>query len=78
VTREGLARARFDKRGRQLPDTGHGCGCAQCARSNAARYERRSDPARDGGEWNSLRRRLVRFVRSLLGRVPAPGRIQSA
>ena len=49
--------ARFDKDGKQLPDTGHGCGCRLCAISNAPRYERRDDPqdrvyfsALDGGD----------------------------
>lgn len=59
---------RFDKHGRQLADTGHGCGCQLCARANAPRYERRSDAEReDGGpSWSPLRRRLNRIVRSLL------------
>src|ERR1700694_1105446 len=26
---------RYDKHGRQLPDTGHGCGCKLCAASDA-------------------------------------------
>jgi len=60
-----LAQARFDKQGRRLPDTGHGCGCRLCAESNEPRYERRTT-ARSGGEWGcewgSLQRRLVRFV----------------
>jgi hypothetical protein len=60
-----LAHVRYDKLGRRLPDTGHGCGCGLCADSNAPRYERRSDPGRDGAEWGSLQRRLVKFVRSL-------------
>jgi hypothetical protein len=57
--------ARFDKNGRRLPDTGHGCGCQLCADSNAPRYERRQDPARAAQRWNPLRRRLVRIVRNL-------------
>ncbi len=36
--------ARYDKRGRRLPDTGRGCGCRQCEVANAPRYERRSEP----------------------------------
>ena len=60
-----MAQARFDKQGRQLPDTGHGCGCRLCADANAPRYERRRDPAREGGQWGSLQRRLVRFVHGL-------------
>src|SRR5438034_5447575 len=40
----GEMQARFDKDGKQLPDTGHGCGCRLCAISNAPRYERRDDP----------------------------------
>jgi hypothetical protein len=56
--------ARFNKVGKRLPDTGHGCGCELCARSNAPRYERRRD-ARSAGPWGPLRRRLVQLVRSL-------------
>ncbi|TMC91926.1 MAG: hypothetical protein E6J12_04060 [Chloroflexi bacterium] len=59
-----MAHARFDKLGRRLPDTGHGCGCSLCAESNAPRYERRVDAMREGGEWGSLQRRIARFVRS--------------
>ena len=57
--------ARFDKFGRRLPDTGHGCGCTLCAASNAPRYERRSEQRGDMGHWTPLRRRLVRFLRTL-------------
>ncbi len=61
-----MTRARFDKHGRNLPDTGRGCGCGLCAASDAAPYERRSDPARIGGEtWSPLQRRLARLVRVL-------------
>lgn len=57
---------RLDKHGRQLPDTGHGCGCKLCAQTNAPRYERRSEPHDTArGLWSPLRRRLMRFVRSL-------------
>jgi hypothetical protein len=48
-----------------MPDTGRGCGCGLCADSNAPRYERRTDPTREGAEWSSLQRRLVRFVHGL-------------
>jgi hypothetical protein len=58
--------ARFDKHGKQLPDTGHGCGCKLCADANAPRYERRAEAGRpDRAAWSPLRRRLVRLVRSL-------------
>ena len=60
-----MAHARFDKQGRRLPDTGHGCGCSMCAESNAPRYERRVEGTRSGGEWGGLRRSLVRLVRGL-------------
>jgi len=56
--------ARFDKRGRRLPDTGHGCGCKLCAESNAPRYERRHSSERSAA-WSPLRRRLARVVRTL-------------
>jgi hypothetical protein len=62
-----LAQARFDKQGRRLPDTGHGCGCRLCAEANAPRYERRSGPERSG-EWGSLQRWLMRLVHGLGGR----------
>jgi hypothetical protein len=60
-----MAQVRYDKEGRRLPDTGHGCGCGLCADSNAPRYERRRDPTRSSAEWGSLQRRLVRFVHGL-------------
>jgi hypothetical protein len=56
--------ARFDKHGRRLPDTGRGCGCSQCADSNAAPYERRGG-GRAAGIWSPLRRRLSLMLRSL-------------
>jgi len=55
--------ARFDKHGRQLPDTGRGCGCQQCADANAARYERRQEAERGMVAWSPLRRRLASLVR---------------
>jgi len=58
--------ARFDKRGKRLPDTGHGCGCTLCAASNAPRYERRQEMREDEeGGWSPLRRGLVRLIRNL-------------
>jgi hypothetical protein len=57
--------ARFDKRGRRLPDTGRGCGCQQCAESNAARYERRQGE-RGLGTWEPWQRRLLIAVSGLL------------
>ena len=69
-----MAQARFDKQGRRLPDTGRGCGCQMCAESDAPRYERRAEAARNGGEWSRLRRGLVRLVRS----VASSGRPQTA
>jgi len=63
-----LAQARFDKQGRRLPDTGHGCGCRLCAETNAPRYERRhADPERSG-DWGRLQRWAVRLVQQVLGR----------
>jgi len=56
--------ARFDKFGKRLPDTGHGCGCELCARSNAPRYERRHD-ARVAGSWGPFKRRLAKIARSV-------------
>jgi hypothetical protein len=53
---------RFDKDGRELPDTGFGCGCGQCADTNAQRNERRSESGRTTGEWSPMRRWLVRLV----------------
>jgi len=56
--------ARFDKHGKQLPDSGHGCGCQLCAISNAPRYERRDDDSQNRmGEWSPIRRGLIRLVR---------------
>ncbi len=58
-------RARYDKRGRRLPETGHGCGCRLCQQQNAPRYERREEPQQDGRPiWHPLRRSLERLVRS--------------
>jgi hypothetical protein len=62
--------ARFDKRGRRLPDTGRGCGCTLCAASNAPRYERRRQPRDNAEDWSSLRRRVVRFVLNLASARP--------
>jgi hypothetical protein len=59
-------KARFDKLGRRLPDTGHGCGCKLCAEQNAPRYERRYESPRPGSEWNALHRRLAQFVQTVL------------
>jgi hypothetical protein len=56
--------ARFDKHGRRLPDTGHGCGCKLCAESNAPRYERRGD-GRSAALWNPVRRRLTLWLRAM-------------
>jgi len=53
--------ARFDKAGRRLPDSGHGCGCQLCADSNAPRYERREEPGREPRIWSPLRRRVIRM-----------------
>lgn len=64
-------RARFDKRGRRLPDTGHGCGCRLCEEANAPRYERRSDPGASSGGggdrrvWHPLARSLARLARQI-------------
>ena len=57
--------ARFDKQGRRLPDTGRGCGCRQCAESQAARYERRRGE-RGVGTWEPWQRRLMMTLRGLL------------
>lgn len=63
--------ARFDKHGKRLPDTGHGCGCKLCVESNAPRYERRVEELRSGATpWSPMRRRLVRLVRRLRPRRP--------
>ena len=59
--------SRFDKRGRRLPDTGHGCGCRICQESGAPRYERRVEMRVDDSIWPPLRRRLVRLARGLGG-----------
>jgi hypothetical protein len=56
--------ARFNKFGKKLPDTGHGCGCELCAITNAPRYERRRD-VRGAASWDLLRRRLTQIVRSM-------------
>jgi hypothetical protein len=56
--------ARFDKEGNRVPDTGHGCGCQQCANANAARYERRR--AAHTAAWSPLRRRLALALRNLI------------
>ena len=61
--------ARFNKFGEKLPDTGHGCGCELCARSNAPRYERRRE-GRDAGPWGPVRRRLARIARMMGGGRP--------
>jgi len=53
---------RYDKAGKQLPDTGRGCGCQLCAASGAARYERRADIPRSGGHWSEIRRSVVRLI----------------
>ncbi|HYR53433.1 MAG TPA: hypothetical protein VEQ13_00800 [Methylomirabilota bacterium] len=55
--------ARYDKQGKRLPDTGHGCGCDLCAASGAARYERRSSER--STTWSPVRRRLARWVRAV-------------
>ncbi|TMD31156.1 MAG: hypothetical protein E6I95_13575 [Chloroflexi bacterium] len=60
--------ARFDKLGRRLPDTGHGCGCKLCAETNAPRYERRQSDRSTA--WNPLRRRIVHLVRVLGSKRP--------
>jgi hypothetical protein len=57
--------ARFDKFGRRLPDTGHGCGCTLCAAAKAPRYERRQQQRFNSYEWTTMRRRLARAIRSL-------------
>jgi hypothetical protein len=54
---------RYDKQGKRLPDSGHGCGCELCAASGAPRYERRS--VRRSTAWSPVRRRLARWVRAL-------------
>ena len=54
--------ARFDKRGRRLPDTGHGCGCRLCEEKDAPRYERRDATEPERPVWHPLHRRLVRLI----------------
>lgn len=57
---------RYDKNGKELPDSGHGCGCGLCQDSGAPRYERRVEPsARSGGTWSALHRVLFRWIRGL-------------
>jgi hypothetical protein len=59
--------ARFDKHGKRLPDSGHGCGCNLCAESQTARYERRrATMERTSRPWSPMRRSLVRLVRALM------------
>jgi hypothetical protein len=65
-------RARFDKQGRQLPETGRGCGCRLCEEANAPRYERREDPEREDSSWSPLQRRVARLMRDLS--TPSPSR----
>ena len=55
--------ARFDKQGKKLPDTGHGCGCQLCADLQAPRYGRRH--SEHSSAWGPLRRWLARALRSL-------------
>jgi hypothetical protein len=55
--------ARYDKQGKRLPDTGHGCGCELCAATGAPRYERRRSERSTA--WNPVRRQLARWVRTL-------------
>jgi hypothetical protein len=64
--------ARYDKHGKRLPDTGHGCGCELCAASGAPRYERRRSERNTA--WSPVRRRLARWVRALT----IPGRSEPA
>ncbi len=56
---------RYDKAGKQLPDTGRGCGCQLCETTGAPRYERRADNPRGGGRWSGARRSVVRLIRTL-------------
>jgi hypothetical protein len=62
-----MIEARYDKHGRRLPDTGHGCGCRQCAEADAPRYERRRRGRGTSDSWSSLRRELVSVARRLGG-----------
>jgi hypothetical protein len=64
---EAAVRARFDKEGRPLPETGHGCGCQLCADANAPRYERRDQPERSGGRWHPALRWAIVFWRNKKG-----------
>jgi hypothetical protein len=58
--------ARFDKHGKQLPDTGRGCGCRMCEESGAPQYERRGEARADGdAAWGPLRRRFARLAKGL-------------
>jgi hypothetical protein len=66
-------KARFDKQGNKLPDTGRGCGCQLCADAGAPRYERRS-PADRPSIWSPLRRRVA----LALARVMSPDRSEVA
>lgn len=66
--------SRYDKAGRQLPDTGRGCGCRLCEASGAPRYERRAEMPRSGGRWSEVRRSVVRLIRNL----QAPARSEPA
>ena len=59
------AQSRYDKNGRQLPDTGRGCGCRLCEDAGAPRYERRGNITRAGGSWSAVRRTLLRMVHSV-------------
>lgn len=65
---EVLEKARFDKQGNRLPDTGRGCGCQLCADAGAPRYERRC--SHRGRIWSPLRRRAA----LALARVMSPDR----
>ena len=60
--------ARFDKEGRPLPDTGHGCGCQICADANAPRHESRQVARSAVLPWAIVRRGLVRLVKKLRSR----------
>lgn len=66
-----MTRARFDKLGRRLPDTGRGCGCGLCEAEEAPRYERREAPGdRHHGPWSPARRALSRLIRIVVGSRP--------
>ena len=62
--------ARFDKQGKRLPDTGRGCGCQQCADSDAARYERRVDGAARESVWIPIQRAVVGVLLKFRRRQP--------